>query len=131
MADPDPEAEQIARYLLGDVSDQERNEIAERSLSDEAFGERVERVEFDLIERYARGEMPDHQRQVFERYFLVTEERRRQAMIISAIAKNRSRDATRKLQTIPENMSDGDRDRNSVVPRRRYYIPQIAVLQLH
>lgn len=49
--------ELLVRYLLGQLSDEERDEVGTRLFSDDAFAELLEDAETDLIDRYARGEL--------------------------------------------------------------------------
>jgi hypothetical protein len=68
----------IARYLLGELSEEEQVQLEERAFSDSDYLERVRAVEKDLIDEYARGELSGSARQSFEQRFLASEPRRRQ-----------------------------------------------------
>jgi hypothetical protein len=48
--------EQVVRYLLGDLPDDETERLDERSITDGAFAERLRAAENDLVDRYARGQ---------------------------------------------------------------------------
>jgi anti-sigma factor RsiW len=68
----------IARYLLGELSEDEQVQLEEHAFSDTDYLERVRAVEKDLIDEYARGELSGSVRQSFEQRFLASEPRRRQ-----------------------------------------------------
>jgi len=68
----------IARYLLGELSEDEQTQVEERAFSDKDYFLHVRAVEKDLIDEYARGELPGPGRLSFERRFLASEHRRRQ-----------------------------------------------------
>jgi hypothetical protein len=66
--------ELIRRYLLGDCSEEERQEIERRMMTDGGFVEQVTLFEEELIDEYVRGMLPATERENFERYFLSTSE---------------------------------------------------------
>ena len=68
--------ELITRYLLGDVSEKERDEIENLYRGDDDFFERLLIIEDDLLDSYVAGEMSDHERELFDRFFLISETRR-------------------------------------------------------
>lgn len=59
----------ITRFLLGELSDEERTEIEERFLADNEFFEAVLSAEDALLDRYLLGQLSDEQRQRAERLF--------------------------------------------------------------
>src|SRR6267142_613302 len=68
----------IARYLLGELSEEEQVQLEEHAFSDSDYLERVRAIEKDLIDEYARGELFGSAQQSFEQRFLASEPRRRQ-----------------------------------------------------
>jgi hypothetical protein len=48
--------EHLIRYLLGELPDSEAEGLDERSMTDDAFAERLRLLEDDLVDRYARGD---------------------------------------------------------------------------
>ena len=48
--------EHLIRYLLGELPDAEAERLDERSITDDAFAQRLRLLEDDLVDRYARGE---------------------------------------------------------------------------
>src|SRR5215813_12018358 len=62
----------IARYLLGELSEQERERVIDGYLADDEFFEQMLSVEEDLIGDYARDQLPRAQRERFEERYLAT-----------------------------------------------------------
>ena len=54
------------RYLLGILSEDERERFEQQYFSDNALFEEVELAEDDLVDRYIRGELTDSDRSLFE-----------------------------------------------------------------
>jgi tetratricopeptide (TPR) repeat protein len=66
----------FCRYFLGEVTDEEKREIEERSLVDDNYRERLQEAEPELIAAYVAGVLTVDKREKFEKYFLCSEERR-------------------------------------------------------
>jgi anti-sigma-K factor RskA len=75
MTEPDEE-NLIRRFLLGELSLDERERIGERLFADEDFFAQVDAIEDELIDDFALGRMNAADRERFERQFLTTDERR-------------------------------------------------------
>lgn len=73
------ESEQmLTKYLLNEVSEEERERIEEQIFTDRDFFEQVRTAEMRLIDRYVLGEMTaDEQERFKSRYLSVPEHRRR------------------------------------------------------
>lgn len=76
-----------ARYLCGELSDDERARVEERLFTDAAFLEEVEAAENDWLDAWAAGTLALRQRARFERGYLVSEERRRRAAFARALRR--------------------------------------------
>jgi hypothetical protein len=61
--------DQLVRYLLGDLADDEAERLDERSITDDAFALRLREIENDLVDRYARGEPFDAALERFNRMY--------------------------------------------------------------
>ena len=83
-ADLDRE-ELIARYLLGDLSEEQQVEIENRAFSDQQYRQNITAVENDLIDEYVRRELSDSQRQQFKDRFLASADRRRRVEFAQAL----------------------------------------------
>src|SRR5262249_5756174 len=70
------EAEQIERYLLGTLGEDEQKEIENRLFEDDQFLDRLELAEDDLIESYVRQRLSSADRVGFEHHFLQSPRRR-------------------------------------------------------
>ena len=76
----------IARYLLGDLPEEQQTEIEDRAFRDEGFLQDIIAVESDLIDEYVRHELRDSQRRQFETRFLASAERRRKLEFARALS---------------------------------------------
>lgn len=84
-ADPYRE-ELIARYLLGDLPEEQQIEIEDRAFQDQEYQQRLTAVENDLIDEYVRRELSDTQRRQFEARFLASADRRRRVEFARALS---------------------------------------------
>jgi tetratricopeptide (TPR) repeat protein len=66
----------IRRFLLGDLTPAEQEDIEIRLLADAELQTAVEVAEFDLIDDYIRGDLSEVEVAGFERRFLISAERR-------------------------------------------------------
>jgi hypothetical protein len=70
------EDERLRRYLLGEVTEEERCQIERRLLTDRQYFNALLKAEEEMTDRYARGEISDEERESFESHFLNSAERR-------------------------------------------------------
>lgn len=68
--------QQAFNYLLGDLTESERDAVEERFFTDEDFSRFIDDAEIDLIDEFVRGELTETEAQMFSRNFLVSERRR-------------------------------------------------------
>lgn len=73
--------ELLVRYLLGRMSEEERDRVDEQYFGDRDFLEQLLTVEDDLIDSYVRGELPPSDRRQFEEFFLRSPERHRRVAL--------------------------------------------------
>jgi hypothetical protein len=66
------EQDALERYLLGEVSDDERSEIEQSYFADDAVFDQLIDVQNDLVDSYVRGTLPAADRKRFEERFLTT-----------------------------------------------------------
>jgi hypothetical protein len=64
----------IRRYLLGDISDEERQQIECRILTDGEYFGQVSVLEEELVDEYVRGKLSAKEQRKFEYYFLSNSE---------------------------------------------------------
>jgi len=72
----DDNDEMLARYLLGESDEKEKETVETRYIGDAAFYDQLLCAEDDLIDAYTRDELPQSRRKNFERNFLCSPERR-------------------------------------------------------
>jgi|SRR5215213_2007583 len=77
----------IARYLLGDLPEEQQVEIEDRAFADKEYLALVTAVENDLIDDYVRRELSQAERQKFESRFLASAERRKRVEFAKALAR--------------------------------------------
>ena len=70
------EKSRIESYLLGELTDEERNVVEERFFTDDDFFADVEAAEMSMIDRYLRNEMAETERRALEQNYLITPERK-------------------------------------------------------
>ena len=66
----------IIRYLLNELSEADQESFEEAYLRDEGLFERLRSLEEELIEDYVKGDLSRRERRLFERRYLVSEQRR-------------------------------------------------------
>jgi anti-sigma factor RsiW len=86
-AAPMTDDELLARYLLGELSDAERDEAQERLFADPEFFERLLSVENDLIDSYARDALPRRERELVETHLLASAQQRRKLRFARALSR--------------------------------------------
>lgn len=64
--------EVLERYLLGEVTDDERTEIEQGYFADDALFDQLVDVQNDLVDAYAQGTLPPAERKRFEDRFLAS-----------------------------------------------------------
>ncbi len=69
------DSDDLRRYLLGSLSEERRELIETKLLSDRDFHEELEAAEDDLIDEYLSGKLSEQERQQFEAIFPSTPER--------------------------------------------------------
>ena len=81
------------RYFLGTATDAEDEEIGVRVIENESFAEKMIQAENDLIEDYLEGSLSAADIDLFEREYLVSEERRERVQEIVLLKKYATRSA--------------------------------------
>src|SRR5215471_18374919 len=66
----------MARYILGQLSEEERSQVEEEYFADSGFFEEMVAVENDLIDSYVAGRLSGVELQQFENHFLSSPEHR-------------------------------------------------------
>ena len=76
----------IDRYLLGDLPEQDLVAIEDAAFQDKQQQQLILEAESDLIDAYVRGDLTDRDRQLFEKRFLASAERRRKVAFARTFA---------------------------------------------
>src|SRR5262249_41334804 len=66
----------IIRYLLDELSESDQESFEEAYLHDDGLFEQLRSLEEELIEDYVKGDLSRRERRLFERRYLVSEQRR-------------------------------------------------------
>src|SRR5262249_44062134 len=75
----------MVRYLLGDLTEEERLRVEERFFTDDEVSEQLLALENELLYDYAQGALTPRQRELYERRFLATQRERQRAEFAAAI----------------------------------------------
>ena len=81
------EERRIIKYLLGQLSEEERAQVEERFFKDEEYEETLRSVENELIDEYVRGLLSDADRESFETFFLISARRRQKVKFARALRR--------------------------------------------
>lgn len=93
--------DQLVRYVLGCLSEEETERLDELSIIDDEIAARVKLVEDDLIDAYAADTLSDERRQRFESFYLATPRRRRKAAFARSFLAKINRPESR-LSAVPQ-----------------------------
>jgi hypothetical protein len=77
----------LIRYLLGDLSAEERDLFEDRYFQDDALHEQLLAMEEELIDAYVLGELSAEQVRSFEQFFLQSPERDEKVKLARALAR--------------------------------------------
>jgi hypothetical protein len=72
-------------YLLGQLSDQTREQVEERLLDDDDFVEKLSTTEDNLIDDYVFGALSESECKSFEENFVINDERRRKVQFAQSV----------------------------------------------
>ena len=77
----------LVRYLLGTLTEEEQIRVEDRAFAEPDYMETLEAAEADLIDAYVRSELPQADREAFERRFLMSPQRRSKVEFARALAR--------------------------------------------
>jgi hypothetical protein len=100
----------IARYLLGELSEEQQIAIEDRAFADKNYLASITAVENDLIDEYVRNELSGAERQRFEKQFLASTERRKRVEFARALVDVMEEEAVPQKITVRESQSWSWRD---------------------
>lgn len=79
--------ENLTRYLLGDMTNEERERVEERFLQDDSYFEEMLALEDELMYEYKRGNLTAKEEQLFEKRFLSTKQDKQKSVFADAFLK--------------------------------------------
>jgi tetratricopeptide (TPR) repeat protein len=88
MSTKTPEDTLIRRYLLSDLTDEEREAVEVRMLTDTSFNDEVVATEQELVDEYLAKELPQSERTLFEANFHSTEHGKQQVEFAKALKQS-------------------------------------------
>src|SRR5512133_3197358 len=95
----------IARYLLGELPEEQQVEIEDRAFADKKYLASITSVENDLIDEYVRNELSGADRQRFKKRFLASAERRKRVEFARVLTGVISEQAVQKKIVVHETKS--------------------------
>ena len=75
----------LARYLLGQLPEQEQSAVEQQYFNNDGYFEHVLVIEDELIDKYLQGSLSERSRQLFEQNFLVSGRRREKLQLAQAL----------------------------------------------
>ena len=103
---------QLIRYLLGQLPDDEAQRLDELSVEDDEFALRLQAVEYDLVDSYARGELSGETLEHFKSFYRNSPKRREKIAFAEALHAREIRTASssaRSMQAVSSQRSDETR----------------------
>ncbi|MGH9854562.1 MAG: hypothetical protein ACREBD_32425, partial [Blastocatellia bacterium] len=85
----------LYRYLLGELTDEEKHKVEERSLADDNYKERLQITGRELIAAYISGDLTADKHERFEKHFLRSEERLENLKLAKSLHEYARTDVTR------------------------------------
>jgi hypothetical protein len=77
----------LVKYLLGNLSEAEQEQVEDRAFADVDYMSAIEASEADLIDMYVRGGLSQSERRAFERRFLTSPNRRSKVEFARTLAR--------------------------------------------
>lgn len=98
--------ENLTRYLLGDLTDDEKERVEERFLQDDSYFEEMLALEDELMYEYKKGNLTAKEEQLFEKRFLATKQDNQKSVFADAFLKTIDGLATTKnVETKPNQVA--------------------------
>lgn len=75
----------LRRYLLQELDETEQEQVEMRLLTDKEFGRHLALAQDDLIDDFVTAKLSDHERERFQKYYLITPERQQKVGFATAL----------------------------------------------
>lgn len=97
----DAEENLIRQYLLGEATEHEQEQVAERLFYEDDYAEHLLLLEDELIDEYVREALSPAERSHFEQHFLVTTKRQQKLALAQALVKYAKSQETAPVPAVP------------------------------
>lgn len=87
----------ITRFLLGELSEQERRQLEEQFFADDSSFELILAVEDELLDAYVQGELSTREHERFETYYLNSPQRRQRVEFARLLSQHVSNQAAKDI----------------------------------
>jgi hypothetical protein len=125
--------QQLVRYVLGLLPEDEEDRLDEASIADDGIAERLRIIEDDLVDGYVRGTLDPATLERFESYYLSTPERREQVRfaaslvrVVDRAAPDQSASQAPSSRTASAPQGTGPRIQEVRSPRGAWILPGLA-----
>jgi anti-sigma factor RsiW len=88
--------DELVRYLLGELPDEDAERLDEQSIADDEFAARLRLVEDELVDAYASGRLTGERRRHFESFYLASPRRREKAAFAKRLLEAVEQDVRRR-----------------------------------
>jgi hypothetical protein len=95
----------MARFLFGELSEEERHQVEERLFIDDEYFERLQSFEDSLIDDYVRGALPEYSKEEVEKFLSMSELRLREVGFVKRLVSDISSVEDRANDTQPKRWS--------------------------
>jgi hypothetical protein len=96
------EHDMMVRYILKDLTEEERTGLEESYFADDTLFETLVAVEDELVDEYARGELTGRRRELFEKNYLTSDDRRERVEFARALTRSVIKRKARSLEGAKE-----------------------------
>src|SRR5262245_28337570 len=130
-----PDDQELIRYLLGLVSDQDAERLDEMSIVDDDVAGRLRAVENDLMDSYLRGTLTGETLERFESVYLASPLRRQKVEFASSLLRAVDRaavpaDQEPASEAVPESVAQQDASRHAVLRSKTAWLLSVAAALL-
>src|SRR5215213_4640229 len=85
MSQQSTEEALLRKYLLGDLDQGQQDQVEEQLFCDDSFTERLSAAQDELINDYAANMLPEREQKLFEKNFVLSDERRNKIRFAHAL----------------------------------------------
>jgi hypothetical protein len=123
--------EVLSRYLLGSLPAEEAEHLDELSVADDEFALRLDAVENDLVDAYARGDLSGDELGQFQKFYLSSPKRREKVEFAKALLHPSEKNAPAVTEATLRPAIQGANPRDEAPkgrsPRRWFTVPRLEL----